>query len=104
MVFETAIIERYKQRESSVEEALMEMYLASVSIRRVKDITQAYRAWHCRLSGIMGRCGAVRGICSIISLTFTRKIDKLISGYIVGFREKQVGIFFLLFKLFPSLD
>jgi transposase-like protein len=26
--FETAIIERYRRRESSVEEALMEMYLA----------------------------------------------------------------------------
>jgi len=39
--FETQIIERYKRRESSVEEALMEMYLAGVSVRRVEDITQA---------------------------------------------------------------
>jgi transposase-like protein len=31
--FETAIIERYKRRESSVEEALIEMYLAGVSQR-----------------------------------------------------------------------
>ena len=38
--FETAIIERYKRRESSVEEALIEMYLAGVSIRRVEDITK----------------------------------------------------------------
>ncbi len=38
--FETAIIERYKRRESSVEEALIEMYLAGVSVRRVEDITQ----------------------------------------------------------------
>ena len=37
--FETAIIERYKRRESSVEEALMEMYLAGVSVRRVEDVT-----------------------------------------------------------------
>ncbi|MEN6386720.1 MAG: IS256 family transposase [Phycisphaerales bacterium] len=37
--FETAIIERYKRRESSVEEALMEMYLSGVSVRRVEDIT-----------------------------------------------------------------
>ncbi len=37
--FETAIIERYRRRESSVEEALMEMYLAGVSVRRVEDIT-----------------------------------------------------------------
>jgi transposase-like protein len=30
--FETAIIERYRRRESSVEEALIEMYLAGVSV------------------------------------------------------------------------
>ena len=35
--FETAIIERYRRRESSVEEALIEMYLAGVSVRRVED-------------------------------------------------------------------
>jgi transposase-like protein len=39
--FETAIIDRYRRRESSVEEALIEMYLAGVSVRRVEDITQA---------------------------------------------------------------
>src|SRR5262249_29576040 len=38
---ETQIIERYKRRESSVEEALIEMYLAGVSVRRVEDITEA---------------------------------------------------------------
>ena len=39
--FETAIIKRYRCRESSVEEALIEMYLAGVSVRRVEDITEA---------------------------------------------------------------
>jgi transposase-like protein len=39
--FETAIIERYRRRESSVEEALIEMYIAGVSVRRVEDITEA---------------------------------------------------------------
>lgn len=39
--FETQIIERYRRRESSVEEALVEMYLAGVSVRRVEDITEA---------------------------------------------------------------
>lgn len=39
--FETQIIERYRRKESSVEEALMEMYLAGVSVRRVEDITEA---------------------------------------------------------------
>jgi putative transposase len=38
--FETAIIERYKRRESSIEEALIEMYLAGVSVRRIEDITE----------------------------------------------------------------
>jgi len=46
--FETAIIERYKRREASVEEALMEMYLAGVSVRRVEDITEAL--WGMRVS------------------------------------------------------
>ena len=39
--FETAIIERYRRLESSVEEALIEMYLAGVSVQRVEDITEA---------------------------------------------------------------
>jgi putative transposase len=39
--FETAIIDRYRRRESSVEEALIEMHLAGVSVRRIEDITQA---------------------------------------------------------------
>ena len=41
LTFETAIIERYQRREASVEEALIEMYLAGVSVRRVEDITEA---------------------------------------------------------------
>lgn len=32
---------RCRRRESSVEEALIEMYLAGVSVRRVEDITEA---------------------------------------------------------------
>src|SRR5262249_17514795 len=47
-MFETAIIERYKRRESSVEEALIQMYLAGVSVRRVEDITEAL--WGTRVS------------------------------------------------------
>lgn len=46
--FETAIVERYRRREASVEEALIEMYLAGVSVRRVEDITQAL--WGSRVS------------------------------------------------------
>jgi len=46
--FETAIIDRYKRREESVEEALIEMYLAGVSVRRVEDISEAL--WGARVS------------------------------------------------------
>lgn len=46
--FETQIIERYRRRESSVEEALIEMYLAGVSVRRIEDITEAL--WGNRVS------------------------------------------------------
>ena len=46
--FETAIIERYRRRESSVEKALIEMYLAGVSVRRVEDISEAL--WGSRVS------------------------------------------------------
>ena len=46
--FETAISERYRRRETSVEEALMEMYLAGESVRRVEDISEAL--WGTRVS------------------------------------------------------
>ena len=36
MRFATAVIERYKRREISVEEAIIEMYLAGVSTRRIR--------------------------------------------------------------------
>ena len=39
-LFESAVIERYRRREESVEEALIDMYLAGVSTRRVDDISQ----------------------------------------------------------------
>ena len=60
--FETAIIERYRRRESSIEEALMEMYLAGVSVRRVEDITEAL--WGMRVS-----VGTVAGSVGLIVLS-----------------------------------
>jgi putative transposase len=48
LTFETEIIERYRRRESSVEEAMVQMYLAGVSVRRVEDITEAL--WGQRVS------------------------------------------------------
>ena len=38
--FTTAAIERYRRREASVEEAMIEMYLAGVSTRRIEDVSE----------------------------------------------------------------
>ena len=46
--FDTAIIERYRRRDISIEEAIVQMYLAGVSVRRVEDITEAL--WGTRVS------------------------------------------------------
>jgi transposase-like protein len=46
--FETAIIERYRRRDISIEEAIVQMYLAGVSVRRMEDITEAL--WGTRVS------------------------------------------------------
>ena len=40
MRFTTAIIERCRRRETSVEEAMIEMYLAGVSTRRIEDVSE----------------------------------------------------------------
>ena len=42
------IIEQYRRQESSVEEALVQIYLAGVSVRRVEEITEAL--WGTRVS------------------------------------------------------
>lgn len=39
--FETAIIGCYRRKEYSVEEALIKMVLAGVSVRQIEDITEA---------------------------------------------------------------
>ena len=39
-VFSSAVIERYRRREESVGEALIDMYLAGVSTRQVDDVSQ----------------------------------------------------------------
>lgn len=39
----TAAIERYRRRETSVEEAMIEMYLAGVSTRRIEDASEILR-------------------------------------------------------------
>ena len=71
--FETAIIERYRRRESSIEEALMEMYLAGVSVRRVEDITEAL--WGTRVSA---------GTVSDLNQKMYERIDQWRNAPIVG--------------------
>jgi putative transposase len=71
--FETAIIERYRRRESSVEEALIEMYLAGVSVRRVEDITEVL--WGTRVSP---------GTISNLNKKVYERIEKWISAPIEG--------------------
>lgn len=61
---ETAIIERYKRREASVEESLIKMYLVGVSVRRVEDITEAL--WETTISS---------GIVSNLNKQIYEKID-----------------------------
>lgn len=70
-IFETAIIERYKRRESSVEEAMIEMYLAGVSVRRVESITEAL--WGAKVSP-----GTVS------------KLNKRIYGHIENWRNRPI--------------
>jgi transposase-like protein len=70
--FESAIIERYKRRECSVEEALIEMYLAGVSVRRVEDITQVL--WGTRASaGLVSKLN--KQIYEKIELWRNRKLE-----------------------------
>ena len=71
--FESAIIERYKRRECSVEEALIEMYLAGVSVRRVEDVTEAL--WGTRVSA---------GVVSKLNKQVYEKIEAWRSSPIVG--------------------
>jgi putative transposase len=71
--FESAIIDRYKRRECSVEEALIEMYLAGVSVRRVEDITEAL--WGTRVSA---------GVVSKLNKQVYEKIEAWRTSPIVG--------------------
>ena len=53
MRFTTAIIERYRRRETSVEEAMIEMRLAGVSTRRIEDFSEAL--WGASVSSRLAR-------------------------------------------------
>ncbi|MEM1370038.1 MAG: IS256 family transposase [Cyanobacteria bacterium P01_H01_bin.15] len=71
--FETAIIERYRRRDISIEEAIVQMYLAGVSVRRVEDITEAL--WGTRVSS---------GTVSNLNKKVYKHIDRWLSQKIEG--------------------
>ena len=95
--FETQIIERYRRRESSVEEALMEMYLAGVSVRRVEDITEAL-VGHAGLAehGERAESAALRADRSLAESANCRAIRLRVPGWhlaeaILGRRSEERG-------------
>ena len=78
-LFESAVIERYRRREQSVEEALIDMYLAGVSTRQVttsaaccgasgcprrRSPTSSGRCTTRSTNGATGRLGASTRACS----------------------------------------
>lgn len=56
-LFGSAVIERCRRRESSVEEALMEMYLAGVGTRRVDDTGRLLWGGHVENAGVLVAIG-----------------------------------------------
>jgi transposase-like protein len=114
--FETAIIERYRRRESSVEEALIEMYLAGVSVRRVEDITEALwgtrvspstvsnlnkkiyakiEAWrNSPIEGVVMKrtwAGEVRNVSLLVAIGVTSEGYREILGICEGAKEDKAG-------------
>ena len=87
--FETAIMERYRRRESSVEEALIEMYLAGVSVRRVEDITEAL--WGSKVS-VNDQRAEQEGVCEHRELA-EATADRAVSVRLCGWHlpEAELG-------------
>lgn len=76
--FETAIIERYRRRESSVEEALIEMYLAGVSVRRV-DGVYLKRSWG----------GEIQNVSILVAIGVSNDGCREIIGAAEGMKEDK---------------
>lgn len=62
--FQTAVTERYRRRETGVEEAIIEMYLAGVSTRRIEDV-----------SGILWGAGVSAGTVSNLNEKAFESVD-----------------------------
>lgn len=67
-LFESAVIERYRRREQSVEEALIDMYLAGVSTRQVDDVSQLL--WGDRMPSQTLSVYLVKSVFRVSSLIF----------------------------------
>ena len=67
-LFESAVIERYRRREQSVEEALIDMYLAGVSTRQVDDISRLL--WGERMPSQTLSCLCSISCCGLGVVTF----------------------------------
>ena len=67
-LFESAVIERYRRREQSVEETLIDMYLAGVSTRQVDDISRLL--WGERMPSQTLSCLCSISCCGLGVVTF----------------------------------
>ena len=86
--FETAIIERYKRRECSVEEALIEMYLAGVSVRRVEDITETL--WGTKVSsGTISNLNQIQNVSVLVASGVNKDGFREILGAAEGMKEDK---------------
>lgn len=71
--FQTAVTERYRRRETGVEEAIIEMYLAGVSTRRIEDV-----------SGILWGAGVSAGTVSNLNEKAFESVDARRTGPLSG--------------------
>jgi transposase-like protein len=104
--FESAIIDRYKRRECSVEEALIEMYLAGVSVRRVEDkqVYEKIEVWRQRrlegrfpyvyLDGIVLKrtwADEIRNVSILVAFGVNEEGYREILGAAEGAKEDKAG-------------
>ena len=87
--FETAIIERYRRRESSVEEALIEM---CVSVRRVKNNTEALWGSKVSPSTISELTKKAYVFAALVNPVYTKSSNVVTATVVVQYLHQQRGI------------
>jgi hypothetical protein len=78
--FETAIIQRYRRKQASVEEPLVEMYLAGISAQQVENITEALVAYAGELCEERHRLRAHRSLPGARSQNSLRTSRPMVRG------------------------